>query len=80
MRTMSEFLKSEESDVGSVSVQFVSFGGSAGAMRRLGGLGRESAGNGGLAVDCERWTGNVVRMLRGAIEAGRGEGGISELA
>jgi len=80
MRTMSEFLKSEELDAGSVSVQFVSFGGSAGAMRRLGGLARETAGNGGLAVDCERWTGNVVRMLRGAMEGGEGVGEINELA
>ncbi|PVH79310.1 hypothetical protein DL98DRAFT_632606 [Cadophora sp. DSE1049] len=77
MRTMEEFLKSEGLDTGSVSVQFVSFGGSAGAMRRMGGLGRESSGNEGLAVDCERWTGNVVRMLRGALDACKVEGGIN---
>ncbi|KAH6693332.1 hypothetical protein BKA61DRAFT_714272 [Leptodontidium sp. MPI-SDFR-AT-0119] len=67
MRVMGTFSESEGLDSRQVCVQFVSFAGSAAAMKRMGGLVREH-GEGGVAVDCERWTGNVLRMLRGALD------------
>ncbi|KAG4444151.1 hypothetical protein IFR05_000380 [Cadophora sp. M221] len=87
MSVMGRFLEGEGLDLRQVCVQFVSFAGSAGAMKRMGRLIRGNGGGGGgggdaengggrgVAVDCERWTGNVLRMLRGALDVeGEGEG------
>ncbi len=87
VQEMDEFLVKEGGcEEGTVSVQFISFAQGPEGRRRMGELHGGVIGDGDrdgngrkCSVDCERWTGNVLRMLRGALDAGlRDDGGEGE--
>lgn len=78
MKVMKSFLESEELPGRYCKCAVNFFAGSAGSMKKMGGLFRDSDG-GGVAVECEHWTGNMLRMVRGALDAAN-EGRIRNIA
>lgn len=66
LQDMADFLKREKMTQGQVTVEFISFAQTPKAAQRLSDLAGMDFGM--ELVDHERWTGNVLKMLRGPLD------------